>query len=87
VLELEVKYEGYVKREQEKVERRERTSNYPIPTEFDYETVPGIKKEAREKLKRFRPIDLASAGRISGVDPPDIDLIYLKILEQERSRV
>ncbi len=84
VLELEIKYEGYVKREQEKVERRERVSNHPIPPDFDFDSVPGIKKEAKEKLKRFRPMDLNAASRISGVDPPDIDLIYLKILEKER---
>jgi tRNA uridine 5-carboxymethylaminomethyl modification enzyme len=84
VVELEIKYEGYVRREQEKVERRERTSNHEIPAEFDFDLVPGLKKEAREKLKRLRPVDLASAGRISGVDPPDIDLIYFKILEQKK---
>ncbi|MCE9599822.1 MAG: tRNA uridine-5-carboxymethylaminomethyl(34) synthesis enzyme MnmG [Spirochaetia bacterium] len=85
VLELEIKYAGYVKREEDRVERREKTSNHIIPPDFDYETVPGIKKEAREKLKRFRPFDLATASRISGVDPPDIDLIYLRILEHERA--
>ena len=86
VLELEIKYAGYVKRELEKVDRRERISNHPIPANFDFDTVPGIKKEAREKLKRFRPHDLNTASRISGVDPPDIDLIYLKILEAEKAQ-
>ena len=66
------------------MEGLERTSNHEIPVDFDFDLVPGIKKEAREKLKRMRPVDLASAGRISGVDPPDIDLIYFKILEQRK---
>ena len=76
VLELEVKYEGYVKREEDRIRRRERSKAVRIPEEFDYDTVPGMKTEAREKLKAFRPADLDAASRISGVDPPDIELIY-----------
>ena len=76
VIELEVKYEGYVTREDERIQRRARTKEIRIPEGFDYDSVPGMKTEAREKLKAFRPGDLDAASRISGVDPPDIELLY-----------
>ncbi len=77
ILELEIKYEGYVRREEENVARRTKIGAVRIPPEFDYESVSGLKKEACEKLKRFKPADLAQAARISGVDPTDIDLLFL----------
>lgn len=77
VLELEIKYEGYVKRELESIRRREKTGNIPIPENFEYDTVIGIKKEAIEKLKRYRPKDIQAASQISGIDPPDIDLLAM----------
>ena len=79
VLEMEIKYDGYVRREQEKVERRNRVKEVAIPPEFDYDSVPGMKTEAREKLKRYRPLNLDQASRISGVDGPDVDAVYLQI--------
>lgn len=81
VIELEIKYEGYVKKELELIERREKIKKTLIPENFDFEKVPGLKKEAIEKLKKYRPRDLESALRISGIDPPDIDLLYVKILQ------
>lgn len=81
ILEMEIKYEGYVKREQENIERREKARQITIPADFDYDSIEGMKKEAREKLKRLRPVDLDAASRISGVDPPDIDLIHMKLLQ------
>ncbi len=84
VLEMEIKYEGYVKREQENIQRRDKNREIKIPEDFDYDSLPeGIKAEAREKLKRFRPRDLEAAGRISGVDPPDVDMIYMRLKQME----
>lgn len=79
ILELEIKYEGYVRREEENVARRKKIGSVAIPPEFDFESVSGLKKEACEKLKRFKPVDLGQAARISGVDPTDIDLLFLHL--------
>ncbi|MBI3394596.1 MAG: tRNA uridine-5-carboxymethylaminomethyl(34) synthesis enzyme MnmG [Spirochaetia bacterium] len=79
ILELELKYEGYVRREHEKIRQRERFRLMRIPKEFDYDSVTGLKYEARDKLKRIQPEDLDTASRISGVDPPDVDLLYAAI--------
>lgn len=76
-LEIEIKYEGYVRREQENIHRRASLAAMVIPDGFDYAAVTGLKKEAREKLMRVRPANIAAAAGISGVDPSDIDLIYL----------
>ncbi len=75
VTELELKYEGYVRREEDRIRQRAKQRTIVIPSDFDYEAVPGMKKEAREKLKRLQPRDIDSASRISGVDAPDLDLI------------
>lgn len=83
VLEMEIKYEGYVKREEENIARRARSASLLIPADFDYRGVTGLKKEAQEKLSRLQPRDLDAASRISGVDPPDIDLIHMKILQRK----
>lgn len=84
ILEMEIKYEGYIKRELESIQRREKARSIVIPANFDFDAVPNLKKEALEKLKRLRPHDLDAASRISGVDPPDIDLIHMKLLANAR---
>ncbi len=81
ILELEVKYEGYVRREEEKIAQRQKNRLVKIPVDFDYGNVDGLKKEAAEKLARLRPLDLESAARISGVDPTDVDLLYIHLKE------
>lgn len=84
ILEMEIKYEGYIKREEESIQRREKARSVVIPADFDYDSVPNLKKEALEKLKRLQPHDLDAASRISGVDPPDIDLIHMRLLASQR---
>ena len=79
ILEMEIKYEGYIKREQEKIRQREEMQGLQLPGDLDYDQVSGLKNEAREKLKRLAPLNMESAARISGVDPTDIDLLYLHI--------
>ena len=85
VLQLEIKYAGYIQRESERIEQRERLKQYRIPESMDYGQVAGLKLEAREKLERIRPETLEAAGRISGVDPGDIDLILMYVRRVERS--
>ncbi|MCB1175196.1 MAG: tRNA uridine-5-carboxymethylaminomethyl(34) synthesis enzyme MnmG, partial [Leptospiraceae bacterium] len=82
VLELEIKYAGYVDRERENARRREGARKVKIPDHFDYDSIAGLKSESREKLKAVRPPDLASAQSISGVDPSDIDLLFIYLKRQ-----
>ena len=82
ILEMEIKYEGYIKREQEKIKQRKQMQKLKLPKDLDYDQVNGLKNEAREKLKRLSPLNMESAARISGVDPTDIDLLYLHIKDK-----
>ncbi|MDH5656341.1 MAG: tRNA uridine-5-carboxymethylaminomethyl(34) synthesis enzyme MnmG, partial [Spirochaetia bacterium] len=79
ILEMEIKYDGYIEREKEKIEKRNLLLKNTIPNDINYNIIAGLKNEAREKLNRIRPQNLESASRISGVDPPDIDLILMHI--------
>jgi tRNA uridine 5-carboxymethylaminomethyl modification enzyme len=76
---VEAKYAGYIEKQQQQVERLHRLEQRRIPDSFDYDSVVGIKTEAREKLARFRPATVGQASRISGVNPADISilLVYL----------
>lgn len=76
-VETDVKYAGYVGRQQEEVERHKRMAEKRIPTGFDYARVPHLRMEAREKLARFQPVDLDQAGRISGITPADIAVLLV----------
>lgn len=82
ILELEVKYQGYIVRQHQMIAKRSKAGAQKIPDDFDYDGVKGLKSEALEKLKKFRPPNLDSASRISGIDPPDIDLLYLYLKDQ-----
>ncbi|HEU0264523.1 MAG TPA: tRNA uridine-5-carboxymethylaminomethyl(34) synthesis enzyme MnmG [Geobacterales bacterium] len=78
-VEIQVKYQGYIDRQLEQVERLRSLENAPIPAEFDYGTLPGLTAEVREKLNRFRPDTLGQASRISGVTPAAIALISIAL--------
>lgn len=79
-IELDVKYEGYIKRQQEQVKRFVRMEKKRIPEDFDYDRAVGISTEAREKLKKIRPISIGQASRIQGVRSADVAvlLVHLK---------
>ncbi|RKX82382.1 MAG: tRNA uridine-5-carboxymethylaminomethyl(34) synthesis enzyme MnmG, partial [Spirochaetes bacterium] len=79
-VELDVKYEGYIKRQQEQVERFTRMEKKRIPEDFDYDRAVGISAEAREKLKKIRPVSIGQASRIQGVRSADVAvlLVHLK---------
>ncbi|HUU10809.1 MAG TPA: tRNA uridine-5-carboxymethylaminomethyl(34) synthesis enzyme MnmG [Phycisphaerae bacterium] len=78
-VETEVKYAGYLVRQQAQVERARRMDERPIPPDIDYGAVPHLRHEAREKLARIRPRSLGQAGRIAGIGPADqaILMVYL----------
>jgi tRNA uridine 5-carboxymethylaminomethyl modification enzyme len=74
---LEAKYAGYIDRQAEQVERFQRLESKPIPPHFDYQAVPQLRVEAREKLTRIRPANLGQASRISGITPADLAVVML----------
>ena len=75
-----LKYEGYIERESKQVEEFHRIEDKKIPENLDYELVPSLRIEARQKLSTHRPETVGQASRISGVSPSDISvlLVYLK---------
>lgn len=76
----DIRYEGYIRRQQEQISQFIRMENELLPDSLDYDEITGLRREAREKLKRIKPRSLGQAQRISGVSPADITvlIIYLK---------
>lgn len=72
---IDVKYSGYVERQEEQVQRQQRLSEKRIPDAFDYTRITHLRAEAREKLTKIRPMSLAQASRISGITPADVALL------------
>ena len=79
-VEIQVKYEGYIKMQEQQVEKFKKLEEKLLPEDIDYEKMEGISLEARQKLQKFRPRSIGQASRISGVSPADISvlLIYLQ---------
>ena len=76
---IQVKYEGYIARQSEQVEKYKKLENKKIPETIDYDQIGNLRTEARQKLKQVKPLNIGQASRISGVSPADISvlLIYL----------
>ncbi len=85
-IETEIKYEGDIKKQQHKMEGIQNREHVAIPMDFQYDSLEGLRLEAREKLAKIRPANLGQAARIPGVTPNDIDQlgIYLKISRKNR---
>ncbi|ASV67765.1 MULTISPECIES: tRNA uridine-5-carboxymethylaminomethyl(34) synthesis enzyme MnmG [Cytobacillus] len=82
-VEIQIKYEGYIEKSLQQVDRLKKMENKKIPDQIDYDDINGLASEARQKLKSVRPLSLAQASRISGVNPADISIL-LVYLEQGR---
>ncbi|MGA9173761.1 MAG: tRNA uridine-5-carboxymethylaminomethyl(34) synthesis enzyme MnmG, partial [Thermoactinomyces sp.] len=78
-VEIQLKYEGYIKKALQQVEKMRRMEEKRIPAWVDYGKIAGISSEAREKLEQVRPISLGQASRISGVNPSDISILMVHI--------
>ena len=76
-VEIEVKYEGYLKKQQAQVEGMRRLEATPLGDEIDYRAIRGLRLEAAEKLEKLRPATLGQASRISGVSPADISVLII----------
>ena len=79
-VELDAKYEGYLQKGLDQIERAKRLEEKTLPEDIDYLSINGLRLEARQKLDKIRPLNLGQAGRISGVSPADIAvlMVYLK---------
>ena len=82
-VEIQLKYAGYIKKEEEKVARLKRMEAKRIPANIDYEKIDGLATEGRQKLEKIRPETLAQASRISGVNPADIAILSVYIRKQD----
>ncbi|WP_353948801.1 tRNA uridine-5-carboxymethylaminomethyl(34) synthesis enzyme MnmG [Sporolactobacillus sp. Y61] len=82
-VEIQIKYEGYINKQLQQVEKMKRMEQKKIPQDLDYEAIDGLATEARQKLSKVRPISVGQASRVSGVNPSDI-AILLVYLEQGR---
>ena len=84
-VEIQIKYEGYIKMQEAQVEKFKKLETKILPENIDYENIKGISLEARQKLNKFKPRSIGQASRISGVSPADISvlLVYLQQLKDE----
>lgn len=87
-VEIDLKYEGYIKRQQAQIDEMRRLEGKKLPEGIDYPAITGLRKEAQEKLQKIRPENVGQASRISGVSPADISvlLIYLAAAQKRRER-
>ncbi|MBQ3755195.1 MAG: tRNA uridine-5-carboxymethylaminomethyl(34) synthesis enzyme MnmG, partial [Clostridia bacterium] len=76
---VELKYEGYLKKEEAQIKEQQRLESKLIPADFDYAAVKALRIEAREKLASIRPLNLGQASRISGVSPADIAVLIVAL--------
>ena len=84
-VEIAAKYQGYIDRQHEEIERQRGSEHLPLPADLDYGDVHGLSIEARQKLQAQRPQTLGQAGRISGITPATLSLllVYLKRKNRE----
>lgn len=87
-VEIQIKYEGYIKLQEEQVEKFKKLEEKILPEDIDYETVAGISLEGRQKLNKFKPRSIGQASRISGVSPADVSvlLIYLQQINAKKEK-
>ena len=86
-VEIQVKYEGYIEKSLQQVDRLKKMEEKKIPENIDYDAITGIATEARQKLKNVRPLSIAQASRISGVNPADISILLVYIEHGKIARV
>lgn len=85
-VEIEIKYEGYIERQLRQVEQFKKMEKKKIPSSLDYDDVPSLRIEARQKLKAFHPVSIGQASRISGVSPADISVLAVYLEQFNRKK-
>ncbi|CAM4142088.1 tRNA uridine-5-carboxymethylaminomethyl(34) synthesis enzyme MnmG [Bacillus paramycoides] len=86
-VEIQIKYEGYIEKSLQQVDRMKKMENKKIPVDIDYDAISGIASEARQKLKDVRPLSMGQASRISGVNPADVSILLVYIEQGKIARV
>jgi tRNA uridine 5-carboxymethylaminomethyl modification enzyme len=86
-VEIQIKYEGYIDKSLQQVERLRKMEDKKIPENIDYDAISGLATEAKQKLKKIRPLTLAQASRISGVNPADISILLVYLEQGKIARV
>ena len=84
-LETEIKYEGYIKRQQSQIAQVQRQEKMEIPSGFDYAPLAGLSLEAREKLAKIQPRSVGQASRIPGVSPADIACLTIALTTHRKA--
>lgn len=82
-VEIDIKYEGYIQRQNEQIQRFEKFEEYEIPDEFDYSKIPSLSREGKEKLQKIRPRSLGQASRISGVTNADVSVLNIFLIQHK----
>ena len=85
-VEIEIKYEGYIKKEEQLIKRLQSMENMRIPPDFTYGDIPGLSKEVIEKLEAVRPISLAQASRIPGITPSAISILSIYVARRKKQK-
>ncbi len=83
-VEIQIKYDGYIQRQQRQIHQFKKMENLRIPDTFSYIDVRGLKTEAREKLEKIRPASIGQASRLPGVSPADISILMVMLHQQNR---
>ncbi len=86
LVEVECKYGGYIARQQREVERLRKMESRRIPPDLDYDDLPGLRNEARQVFKRFRPATLGQAARLAGINPADVAIVLFALERREVAR-
>ena len=88
MMEVQIKYEGYIQKQQQRIEKFKRLENKKLPADIDYDQIDGLRIEARQKLNDFRTLSVGQESRISGVSPADINvlLIYMEKMRRKNGK-
>ena len=87
MMEVQIKYEGYIEKQRQQIEKFRRMENRKLPEDLDYGSIEGLRIEARQKLDKIRPLSLGQASRISGVSPADINVLLIYMEKQRRAEM
>lgn len=83
---INIKYEGYIKRQLKQVEGFKKLEKKRLPDNLDYDEIPSLRIEARQKLKQYRPVSIGQASRIAGVSPADISVLLVYMESYRRGK-
>ena len=86
-LEVQIKYEGYIVKQEQQIQRFKKLEDKKLDSTFDYNQVDGLRIEAQQKLNHFKPVSLGQASRISGVSPADINVLLIHLEKMRRKKI